>query len=67
MKDFVVWIKENENLSFLIKIIKWKELSGHCWQRWKQFLNRQFSESELKGLLELACKTDGKITYENYL
>ena len=29
-------------------------------------MNQHFSEDELEGLLELAGKSDGKITFENF-
>ena len=29
-------------------------------------MNQNFSEDELEGLLELAGKSDGKITFENF-
>ena len=35
-------------------------------KRCNQLLNQHFSEDELEGLLELAGKSDGKITFENF-
>ena len=35
-------------------------------KRCNQLLNQHFSDDELEGLLELAGKSDGKITFENF-
>ena len=36
-------------------------------KRCNQLLNQHFSDDELEGLLELAGKSDGKITFENFI
>jgi len=35
-------------------------------KRCNQLLNKNFTEDELEGLLELAGKSEGKITFENF-
>jgi Ca2+-binding EF-hand superfamily protein len=35
-------------------------------KRVNKLLNQHFTEDELEGLLELAGKSDGKITFENF-
>ena len=42
------------------------ELDIEDLKRCNQLLNQHFSEDELEGLLELAGKSDGKITFENF-
>jgi len=36
-------------------------------RRCNQLLEQNFSEDELEGLLELAGKSNGKITFENFM
>lgn len=36
-------------------------------RRSNQLLEQNFSEDELEGLLELAGKSNGKITFENFM
>ena len=36
-------------------------------RRCNQLLEQKFSEDELEGLLELAGKSNGKITFENFM
>lgn len=36
-------------------------------RRYNQLLEQNFSEDELEGLLELAGKSNGKITFENFM
>ena len=68
MRVFVIWIKISKKNIYLKIIFKYRKsyLDIEDLKRCNQLLNQHFSEDELEGLLELAGKSDGKITFENF-
>ena len=68
MKVFVIWIKTSKIIFLFIIFFNYRKsyLDIEDLKRCNQLLNQHFSEDELEGLLELAGKSDGKITFENF-
>ena len=68
MKDFVIWIKTSKKIFSNLFFFEYRKsyLDIDDLKRCNQLLNQHFSEDELEGLLELAGKSDGKITFENF-
>ena len=67
-KVFVIWIKTSKIIFIFIILFNYRKsyLDIEDLKRCNQLLNQHFSEDELEGLLELAGKSDGKITFENF-
>ena len=68
LKVFVIWIKTSKIIFIFIILFNYRKsyLDIEDLKRCNQLLNQHFSEDELEGLLELAGKSDGKITFENF-
>ena len=68
MKVFVIWIKTSKIIFIFIILFNYRKsyLDIEDLKRCNQLLNQHFSEDELEGLLELAGKSDGKISFENF-
>ena len=68
MKDFAIWIKISKYIYIIWFYFQYRKsyLDIEDLKRCNQLLNQHFSEDELEGLLELAGKSDGKITFENF-
>jgi len=68
LKVFAIWIKTSKIIFIFIILFNYRKsyLDIEDLKRCNQLLNQHFSEDELEGLLELAGKSDGKITFENF-
>ena len=58
--------KVNRIVNLFVKTYQNTDIVCEDLKRVNKLLNQHFTDDELEGLLELAGKSDGKITFENF-